>query len=180
MASLSVMTLPFGFFAFTLIFPPVDTTVAKAEELFKTTYHAYEHSDSGKMSIACDEYHLPSHLTPHVDFIKPGLKPLHGKTSRSTLDKRGFRTKGQSAFSPPVLSPIIPEIINGSTQAMLANCDKYITPPCITTMYNISKPTKAAPGNQVGLPLLPFWAPLFLLFCFFFLFFFFFSSCCLP
>jgi len=125
--------------------------VADAEQLFQTQYHAYEHVDTGKMSIACDEYHLPSHLTHHIDFIKPGIKLMHGKTSRTTLDKRGFKTKGQSTFSPPVLNPIVPEIINGSTQAMLANCDKYITPPCLATMYNISKATKAAAGNELGI-----------------------------
>jgi len=129
----------------------VDTTVAEAEHLFQTQYHAYEHTDTGKMSIACDEYHLPTHLTPHIDFIKPGIKLMHGKASRSTLDKRGFKTKGQSTFSPPVLNPVVPQIINSSTSAMLANCDKYITPPCIATMYNISKATKAAPGNQLGI-----------------------------
>ena len=130
---------------------PVDSTVAEAEQLFKTEYYAYEHTDSGKMSIACDEYHLPSHLTSHIDFIKPGIKLMHGKATRSNLDKRGFRTSAKSGFSGPLVNPVTPQIVNSTTAEMLSLCDQYITPPCIATMYNISQATKAHSGNQLGI-----------------------------
>jgi len=130
---------------------PVDSTVAEAEQLFKTEYYAYEHTDSGKMSIACDEYHLPSHLTSHIDFIKPGIKLMHGKATRSNLDKRGFRTSAKSGFSGPLVNPVIPQIVNSTTAEMLSLCDQYITPPCIATMYNITEATKAHSGNQLGI-----------------------------
>jgi len=112
----------------------VDSTVAEAEQLFKTEYYAYEHTMSGKMSIACDEYHLPAHLTSHIDFIKPGIKLMHGKATRSNLDKRGFRTSAKSGFSGPLVNPVVPQIVNSTTAEMLSLCDQYITPPCIATM----------------------------------------------
>jgi tripeptidyl-peptidase I len=33
----------------------LDTPVDSAEKLFRTKYHIYEHVDSGKMNIACDQ-----------------------------------------------------------------------------------------------------------------------------
>jgi tripeptidyl-peptidase-1 len=128
-----------------------DTDVATAEQLFKTQYHVYEHTDSGKTSIACDEYHLPSHLTSHVDFIKPGIKLMHGKATRSQLDKRGFRTAKNGAFSGPLVNPVKPQIVNSTKELMLSMCDTYITPACIAAMYNITQATKAAAGNQLGI-----------------------------
>lgn len=47
-----------------------DATVAEAEALLKTKYHVYNH-DSGKPHVACDEYHVPEHVSKHLDFITP-------------------------------------------------------------------------------------------------------------
>ncbi|KAJ8579660.1 subtilisin-like protein [Rhizopogon salebrosus TDB-379] len=43
------------------------STVKEAEYLLNAEYHVYDHETS-KRHIACDSYHLPEHVVPHVDF----------------------------------------------------------------------------------------------------------------
>ncbi|CAK4006177.1 related to Tripeptidyl-peptidase sed1 [Lecanosticta acicola] len=142
-----------------------DATAAEAERLFKTKYHHYEHLPTGSKHVACDEYFLPDHVSRHVDYVTPGLKllgggrasngrPLDGRKRGRGMDKRGFRTAPNQNFStPPIIGPlpIPPTVLNATKQFELANCDSYITPPCIAAMYNITQATKAAPGNELGI-----------------------------
>ncbi|KAK6439473.1 hypothetical protein LTR95_004324 [Oleoguttula sp. CCFEE 5521] len=139
-----------------------DASTAEAERLFKTKYHHYEHLHTGAKTVACEEYHLPAHLTQHVDYITPGLKLLAGgkvssdapsDSRRAELEKRGFRTSPRTNFSGPVFGPQITaplaSLNNSATQ--LGQCDQYVTPPCIMAMYNISRGSKAAKGNELGI-----------------------------
>jgi len=48
-----------------------DVTVEEAERLLKTQYHVYRHEVSGKVHVACSGYHVPEHISRHVDFITP-------------------------------------------------------------------------------------------------------------
>lgn len=54
-----------GWFAF-------DATVEEAEALLHTEY--YRH---GKTLVACERYHLPSHIQKHIDYVTPGVKGTH-------------------------------------------------------------------------------------------------------
>ncbi|KAI7039645.1 hypothetical protein KC352_g46697, partial [Hortaea werneckii] len=69
------------------------------------------------------------------------------------LEKRGFRTSANQPFSGPVPGPniTIPLTTLNATEFELSHCDEYITPPCIALMYNITKATKAAKGNELGI-----------------------------
>ncbi|KAI9687482.1 MAG: hypothetical protein M1822_002092 [Bathelium mastoideum] len=137
-----------------------DASVKEAEDLLRTKYYIYEHGVTGRTHVACDEYQVPKHVQEHVDYITPGLKLIAGgKASASTLtgdvdgiEKRGFRTNSRSKFTGPSLKSIISNATaRAIANAPLANCDSYITPACIATMYNITKATKAAAGNQLGI-----------------------------
>ena len=135
-----------------------DADASEAEGLFKTEYYVYEHSGSGNTNVACDQYHVPAHVQKHVDYVTPGLKLLvGGKTKEKRefetrdLSKRGFRTKGQKGFAPPLFLQNISLPSTMSTAAQLASCDTMITPACIAAMYNITKATKAAKGNELGI-----------------------------
>lgn len=127
-----------------------DANVAEVERLFKTKYHQYSHADNGKVSIGCDEYHLPDHVTKHVDYVTPGLKLL-GTNLGETKRKRGLNAAGTRAFAGPIPIPGVPTIDNSSQAVLLSQCDSYITPPCIAAMYNISQATKANPTNKLGI-----------------------------
>lgn len=144
-----------------------DAEVSEAEHLLKTKYYHYEHIPTGNMHVACDEYHVPEHLTNHIDYVTPGLKLLGGGRAsngrhlngrRSLMEKRGFRTKANHAFSPPIFGKNVSEILadlglaNTSTPATnLSTCDSMVVPECIMAMYNISRGDKAAAGNELGI-----------------------------
>jgi len=53
----------------------IDVPANVAERLLLTEY--YEHETSDGHRIGCDEYYLPSHVSNHIDFIKPGTSALH-------------------------------------------------------------------------------------------------------
>lgn len=51
-----------------------DATVEEAETLLQTEYRIYENVETGKSHLACDDYSIPHHLIPHVDFITPTIQ----------------------------------------------------------------------------------------------------------
>ena len=105
---------------------------------------------------------MPAHVKEHVDYITPGIRLLTGGDvvqydnklrKRSDKQKRGFKT-GSSGFPPLPKSPLPggnSTIQNAIQKGLLNYCDQFITPICIQTMYNITKATKAAPGNELGI-----------------------------
>ncbi|TVY75723.1 Tripeptidyl-peptidase [Lachnellula suecica] len=129
-----------------------DAKVEEAERILKTEYHSYEHKSSGVSNPACSEYHVPLHVQEHVDYITPGLRLMTGgkTTEEAKKKKRSFRT-GNAKFSGPILGPILQGLKNKTIAEELAECDTYITPPCIAAMYNITQATKAASGNMMGI-----------------------------
>lgn len=84
-------------------------SVAEAEQLLKTEYHVYNHAASGTKHIACGSgYHLPEHVSKHVELVTPTLHfdvPIKGRSN--DVEKRfqnpGVRP-GQPGFGP--VSPV--------------------------------------------------------------------------
>ncbi|KAF2152152.1 putative alkaline serine protease AorO [Myriangium duriaei CBS 260.36] len=113
-----------------------DAKAHEAERLFNTKYHVYEHQGTGNINVACDEYHVPSTIKHHVDYITPGLKLLAG----------GKVSGANPRFGPKLTIPTS-ELSSAGTSI----CDTAITPQCIATMYNITKATKASPSNRLGI-----------------------------
>ena len=135
----------------------VDASIGEVEALVGTEYYHYEHLSTGKSNIACDEYSLPDHVIPHVDYITPGLKLLTPSFNRhedpKDLEKRifGVTAHGKKPILPPVKKPLpmaLPVLLDLALDAI---CQKAIIPECIATMYNITKPTKANPDNKLGI-----------------------------
>ncbi|KAL6720032.1 Tripeptidyl-peptidase sed1 [Lecanora helva] len=122
-----------------------DASVAEVESLVKTEYHHYAHYATGKTNIGCDD---------HIDYITPGIKLLTPSRSRDEpeLQKRifGVTDKGHHILRPKFKA--LPEALSAILAAPLsAICDVAAIPLCIKTLYNITTPTKAAPGNQLGI-----------------------------
>ncbi|KAI9711500.1 MAG: hypothetical protein M1820_002063 [Bogoriella megaspora] len=147
-----------------------DATVEEAESLLRTEYSVYEHGVTGRKHIACDEYHIPAHVQKHVDYVTPGLRLVAGgkistpTDSENDLEKRKFlvngannegtygTTTGSSHWAGPLtLAAVNSTVLANLTQNQLFNCDLYATPACIKREYNITTPTKAAAGNQLGI-----------------------------
>ena len=87
-------------------------TIEEAESLLKTQYSIYEHT-SGAQHLACDSaYHLPEHVSSHVDLVTPTLhfdlkvkrQPFQDVEKRAAQVKPGVaKSIGQPGFS--VVSP---------------------------------------------------------------------------
>lgn len=136
-----------------------DAAVEEAEALLQTKYHNYEHAHSGRVQIACDEYHLPKHVQEHVDYVQPGLRLMAGgkahhnamkKRASDPVEKRGFRSSPHSNFTGPIFGKVLSKDALPSASD-LSMCDSMVTPACIQAFYNITAPTKAAAGNQLGI-----------------------------
>ncbi|KIN00382.1 hypothetical protein OIDMADRAFT_164812 [Oidiodendron maius Zn] len=134
-----------------------DISTADLESLLSTQYHVYEHAVTGKSTVACDKYHVPAHIQEHVDYITPGIKlfaPNQKESGEMDVDKRTFGVtsqKGKAGFSPPLSRPLDIPILELLSLLGLSTCDQYITPQCVATLYNVTAPSKAAAGNELGI-----------------------------
>ncbi len=99
----------------------------------------YEHEETKKTHLACDEYSLPANLRSHVDFITPTIQfdvVLEKPSSRRELSKHEER-------AAPAVDPPLPGIHQGqdisSTKAIfgITTCSQYMTPDCLRSLYEI-------------------------------------------
>ncbi|KAJ6261590.1 Tripeptidyl-peptidase [Drechslerella dactyloides] len=147
-----------------------DARVVEAEALLDTTYHIYEHGPSGRVNVACEQYHVPEYIKHHIDYITPGVKLFHlsGPLSpeRDKAKKREPQPQPKAALKPTpkgapgglgfVLQPIfrtISSFLSGLlTIGFLAGilpCSTtnpmLMTPYCIRQLYSIT----TLPSNTV-------------------------------
>ncbi|KAI0896255.1 Pro-kumamolisin, activation domain-containing protein [Annulohypoxylon nitens] len=129
-----------------------DASAEEAEGLLKTKYHVYQHRDTGSRKVACDEYHLPSHIRDHVDYVTPGIKLILGaedKKRAAAVKKRTSPLSKKIGSSPLPLSPAQLKSAN------LTACDKVMTIDCIRALYKIPESSTAIPNpnpnNSLGI-----------------------------
>ena len=136
-----------------------EASVAEVEELINTEYYHYEHYQTGKTNVGCDEYSVPTHLQEHIDYITPGLKLLTPSVPREPEKRKELEKRIFGVTAPGAKKPILPPLkkaLEITINALLAKplsalCQVAIIPVCISTLYNITKPTKAAAGNELGI-----------------------------
>ncbi|KAF8265790.1 subtilisin-like protein [Lactarius quietus] len=123
----------------------LNVTVALAELLLDTEYHIYEHP-SGAKKIGCLSYSVPEHISDHVEIIKPTVHFSHhipqdpGRLPKRFNPGQPFSTQGPKT--------------NGATvdaALSLDNCDEFITPACIRTLYNFYYTPIATANNSYGI-----------------------------
>ncbi|KAF2807064.1 subtilisin-like protein [Mytilinidion resinicola] len=109
-----------------------DMSIADIERLLKTEFFVYEHTESGKPHVACEEYSVPAHLREHIDIITPTLhfdsKPKAASKKLYGLSKSYKDTDVQS-------------------------CVDTISPDCLRALYNIPdvSSTKPCGENSFGI-----------------------------
>src|SRR5262249_3304245 len=81
-----------------------NATVREMERLLKTEYHVFKHSKHGQSHVACEQYHVPEHLSDHVDLIMPTVHfdqrvghERSKKTIKMTSDEQGELKKRAEA-----------------------------------------------------------------------------------
>ncbi|OCH90820.1 subtilisin-like protein [Obba rivulosa] len=103
-----------------------DVTVEEAEALLDTDYYVYEKPAGGKEHIACDSaYHLPEHISEHVELIMPTLH--FDLPKRRSVVKR---TSKPGVGGGPRVGQKIKVVFND-----LAHCDEQITLDCLRALY---------------------------------------------
>ena len=153
-----------------------DATVAEAEGLLKTKYYLHRHKVTHKPHVACNEYHIPDHLSPHVDFITPTVH-FDAKIPQAALLKRDIEeryveerapktTLSTAAAGVPVQTKAAVKVVtnpnNGyhpkkgsdidihSIADELKNCNLHITPDCLRALYLFPPNLIANPKNSFG------------------------------
>ncbi|KAA6409887.1 MAG: subtilisin [Lasallia pustulata] len=153
-----------------------DATVKEAENLLKTEYHVYKHK-SGQPHVACNAYHVPEHIRPHIDFIiptvhfdakisppkdkyNPKLKkrsPIPAETSTAAAGTP-VETKVAEKIGSPFSMPGSGSIPKAGEELNifgifdeLQNCNKYITPNCLRALYRFTNKISANPKNSYGI-----------------------------
>ncbi|EGO00782.1 hypothetical protein SERLA73DRAFT_71753 [Serpula lacrymans var. lacrymans S7.3] len=124
----------------------VDATTEEAERLLQTEYKVYSHA-SGKNHVACDAYHLPSHIQPHVDFVTPSV---HFDARLSRRSDEPARSVGKPGYgSAPKTTGQVDAVEISSTD--VSTCDEYITPACLRALYGLDYTPVATAKNSFGI-----------------------------
>lgn len=123
----------------------VNATVEEAEQLLQTEYHVYTH-ESGKEHVACDAYHVPEHVSKHVDIIMPSIHfdavIKRDGASSHTLSNIGQPGVGLTPKTTGTISDLLTQ---------LENCDQQITPICLRALYNFVYIPVATSKNSYGI-----------------------------
>ena len=123
----------------------LDVPASSVEQLFQTAIHEYEHRDSGALRLGCEEYHLPSHLVEHIDYITPGVK-----LSALVKKRAAHRAEQQQSSDLQTRSSAELTEAQASLPPDLRHCDTNITMQCIRALYDIPAATLCDPANAPG------------------------------
>ncbi|KAH7872247.1 subtilisin-like protein [Lentinula edodes] len=114
----------------------VDATVEEAEHLILADYYVYKH-ESGQEHIACNEYHLPQHVAPHVEIVTPSVHfdaiirptPMNRDTALMKTDITVVNT----------------------TYLGVGHCDTQISIDCLRALYDFDYTPIASGRNSYGI-----------------------------
>lgn len=128
----------------------LNLSASNAEKLFKTEYFEFEYKgrQSDGIKVGCAEYHLPEHLTKHIDYVSPGVAlssnmiKTHVKREWPHHHGPHFRPPGPHKWQPPPHHRWHKPPGTGDLPPELQGCAVNITPPCLRALYGIPKVSK--------------------------------------
>jgi tripeptidyl-peptidase-1 len=86
-----------------------DASAQDVEQLLGTKYHYYEHFDSDRKHIGCDEYRVPEMVADHIDFVTPGVKFVATR-AMSEKKKRSLPIASRIAVHRPMPADVLAKI----------------------------------------------------------------------
>ena len=141
-----------GFISFT-------APVSVGNKLLHTQYNVYKHEATGHQVVRTEAYHLPEHLTAHIDFVSPTTRFPHAlkAPTLNSVDKQGklhplqHKVKTQAVNSGFGAHPFIKDAPSGLKLPSLiaptgtglsqlgalttgVACNQFVTPKCIRTV----------------------------------------------
>lgn len=124
----------------------VRISVEEAERLMNTQYNVYKHV-SGAEHIACEAYHLPEHVSNHVDFVLPSVHfdAKLGRRHANSGPKTNIGTPG-SGFNGPKVAGDLDGFFTD-----LGHCDQVTTPACLRALYGFYYEPQETDRNSYGI-----------------------------
>lgn len=96
--------------------------------------------------LACNAYHLPIHVSPHIEIVTPSIyfdKVLKKRGSTSLPAKKiGLPGVGHTPKTTGKIKTLFKDI---------KNCDKMITPLCLRVLYGFFYQPSASDRNTFGI-----------------------------
>ncbi|KAI9742526.1 MAG: hypothetical protein M1818_003666 [Claussenomyces sp. TS43310] len=123
-----------------------DASVEELESLLQAKYNVFTHAKTGEDHVACDEYHVPHTVHPHIDFITPTIG-MHASLKK----KVAKRAKSSVAALPPITLGPVNTTVSKTYNIDADTCYKGLTPACIQKAYGIPTLSSAQSGNQLGI-----------------------------
>ncbi|KAK2624864.1 hypothetical protein QTJ16_006057 [Diplocarpon rosae] len=132
----------------------VDVTVEEIEALLMAEFHEHEHSRTSKVRVGTEKYHVPEHLSSHIDYITPGIKL--SPVVKRTVKRNSKRASDLIHASLPVGVPEEDKsrAVSAAVAALppiLRNCSIEMSPDCIRALYSIPNSPVAVEGNSLGI-----------------------------
>ncbi|KAH8883530.1 alkaline serine protease [Thozetella sp. PMI_491] len=135
-----------------------DASVEEVEGILYADYFVFEHIETGSLEVACDQYHIPSHITEHIDYITPGIRlrprnPEPGSNQERSPSSKSSKRRVKASNTGFTLLPdsFQRQSSDGDTQYNSSMCDQIVTPVCIRNQYRLPKGTTATQGNELGI-----------------------------
>ncbi|KAI0633976.1 subtilisin-like protein [Trametes polyzona] len=125
-----------------------NVTVDEAEQLLGTEYYVYQHEEDGREHVACHQgYHLPEHVSKHVDLITPTLHFDVKVTRHASVEpvEALWSAKNVGKLAGPEVGGVIHNIFHE-----LDDCDKTITLACLRVLYDFVYEPIATQKNTIG------------------------------
>jgi len=145
-----------------------NATAAEMEKLLKTQYHVFRNDIHGHPHVACDQYHVPEHLSKHIDIITPTVhfdqrvghnrqktkipvaEDLQTELKKRSLSKRQRPEKGIVGGPSDASLPKQGATITNALMS-LDQCDTMITPACLRALYATPPGTLSSSNNTLGI-----------------------------
>ncbi|EGO26346.1 hypothetical protein SERLADRAFT_436157 [Serpula lacrymans var. lacrymans S7.9] len=126
----------------------IEATTEEAEDLLQADYHVFKH-DTGKEHVACESYHLPAHITPHVDFVTPTIHFDSKLSKRSAPASDSTRIGLPGNGNGPKTTGSVDTLLGLGGE--LKDCDKQITLSCLRALYGLVYAPLATSENSFGI-----------------------------
>lgn len=94
-------------------------------------------------------YHLPEHVQQHVDFVTPSVH-FDTKLTRRSGDQGAAQARGIGHPGIGIATPETGGTVSG-VNGELDECNEYITPICLRTLYDLFYTPVATNKNSYGI-----------------------------
>lgn len=133
----------------------------QVEIILHTEYYNYQDMSSGNKGVACEQYHVPSTIHDHIDYVMPGVMLKAPTKQKNRVSKGNMANYKNTKYIEKRKQPDITNktsLLRSSLRQGVGirslenmNCIQSMTPQCIKILYNIPEVTNVQPNNPLGI-----------------------------